>query len=83
MCLKSVFGTRLSLPPTGDREMVWFPDYSIRPEGKHKLPKDKKVYIMPLVSRLILGRDDDADIKMRFCIGKVKVEVVYLVRKCI
>ncbi|XXH03768.1 hypothetical protein Hte_010174 [Hypoxylon texense] len=81
MCLKDVLGTRLSLPLIGDRGMVWFPDYNIRSEGKHKLSKNEKLYILPLVSRPILGRDDDVDIKMRFYLGRTKVEAVYLVLK--
>ncbi|KAI6089955.1 CNVH-domain-containing protein [Hypoxylon rubiginosum] len=81
MCLKDVLGTRLSLPLLGDRGMVWFPDYDIRSEGKHKLPKDERLYILPLVSRPILGRDKDADVRMRFYPGKTKVEAVYLVLK--
>ncbi|KAI1761625.1 CNVH-domain-containing protein [Hypoxylon sp. FL1150] len=67
MCLKDV-------------GMVWIPDYIIS-EGKHKLSKDELLYLLPLVSRPILGRDKDADIKMQFYPGKTKVEAVYLVLK--
>ncbi|OTB15017.1 hypothetical protein K445DRAFT_376434 [Daldinia sp. EC12] len=88
MRLKDALGTRLPGPEVlwtkvfnlvKDNGMVWFPDYDIRAAGKHKIPETEKVYMLPLVSRPIMGREEDSDIRIRLYPGKTKVETVYLV----
>ncbi|OTB06957.1 hypothetical protein M426DRAFT_9037 [Hypoxylon sp. CI-4A] len=64
-----------------DEGMVWYPDHDIHAQGKHKLSQEEKLYILPLVSRPIIERGEDSDIRIRFYPGKTRVETVYLVLK--
>ncbi|KAI1642005.1 uncharacterized protein F4817DRAFT_354182 [Daldinia loculata] len=60
-----------------DNGMVRFPDPEIRAGRKHKLPEIEKLYLLPRVSCLILGRDEDSDIRVQIYLGKTRMETVY------
>ncbi|KAJ4369988.1 hypothetical protein N0V83_005752 [Neocucurbitaria cava] len=77
--LKDAIGTRTHVFGARDEGMVFWPDYDITAEGRGKVDGATPLYIMPLVSRPVLGRGADAEFRLKFYPGSTKVETVYLV----
>ena len=75
-------GTRPTfLGMASDQGMKWFPDYDIDAPSRHKVAANEHLYLLPLVSRPIVGRGKEAEFRFRLYPGKTVVETVYLVLK--
>ena len=62
-----------------DLGMKWFPDYDIDASSSHKIAESEILFLLPLVSRTILGRGKESEFRFRIYPGKTVVETVYLV----
>lgn len=59
--------------------MPFWPDYNIWAEGRGQVTTTEALYLMPLASRVVVGRDSDAEFRFRFWPGAGQVEGVFLV----